>query len=196
MRKAKLILAFLFTLVVPLSTYAAPQEFEIDKTHSSIMFSVSHFGFSKVIGRFNDFSGNYTFDDANMLSGKVDLTINTTSIDTGMDKRDEHLRSPDFFDVEKFPTMTFTSTKVKKIGKNSAKVTGDLTLLGVTKPVTLDVKFNKLGEYPMPQYKGIPVAGFSVHGKIKRSDFGMKTFLGPIGDEIELMIETEGHGKK
>ena len=196
MRKAKLILAFLFTLVVPLFTYAAPQEFEIDKTHTSIMFSVSHFGFSKVIGRFNDFSGNYTFDDANMLSGKVDLTINTTSIDTGMDKRDEHLRSPDFFDVEKFPTMTFTSTKVKKIGKNSAKVTGDLTLLGVTKPVTLDVKFNKLGEYPMPQYKGIPVAGFSVHGKIKRSDFGMKTFLGPIGDEIELMIETEGHGKK
>lgn len=190
--------AFIFLCSVFFSTasFAGTQDFTVDKSHTVIIFSVSHFGFSKVMGRFNDFAGTYTIDDDKMTASKIDLTINTATVDTGHQKRDEHLRGEDFFNVTEFPTMTFSSTDVIKTGPSTAKVTGNLTLLGITKPVTLDVTLNKTGEYPMPQYKGIAVTGFSVRGTIKRSDFGMNYAQGGIGDEIELMIELEGQAKK
>lgn len=105
-------------------------------------------------------------------------------------------RSPGFFNATEFPTMSFASSKVEKTGERSARMTGNMTLLGVTKPVTLDVTFNKKAEHPLPQYNKILTAGFSMRGKLKRSEFGMKYALGGLGNEIELIIEAEGHKKK
>ncbi len=106
--------------------------------------------------------------------------------------RDDHLRSPDFFNAAEFPEMTFASTGIERTSDKTGKITGDLTLLGVTKPVTLDVTFNQRAPHPLPQYNGVEVAGFSATTTIKRSDFGMSTFVPAIGDEIEIILEVEG----
>ncbi len=123
------------------------------------------------------------------------LTIQTASVDTAVGDRDDHLRSPDFFNAEEFPTIEFVSTGVTKTGDKTGTLAGNLTMLGVTKPVTLDVTFNKVGPHPNPQMAGVEVAGFSASTTVKRSEFGMNTFVPAVGDDIELWIEVEGHNK-
>ena len=151
-----------------------------------------------MVGQFPEFSGALVFDAQNPGSGSVEITIMTASVDTDHDKRDDHLRSPDFFNAAEFPEMTFKSTSIESTsieitGEKTGKITGDMTLLGVTKPVTIDVTFNKVAPHPLPQYDGVLIAGFSGRGSLKRSDFGMKTFTPALGDEIEIWLEIESH---
>ena len=175
---------------------AVAADFAIDKAHTNIVFMVTHLGYSRMIGRFDDFKGDLTFDPKNVEKSKVNVTINTASVNTHHEARDKHLRSPDFFNAKEFPQMTFVSTGIEKTGDKTGKILGNLTLLGVTKPVALDVTFNSMRKHPLPQYKGIMTTGFSARTKIKRSDFGMKFALGGIGDEIDIMLEVEAAAKK
>lgn len=163
--------------------------FAIDETHVHAAFRVSHLGFSETIGNFDEVSGSFTLDPADPSASSVSVTIATASIDTAHEERDAHLRGEDFFKVEKFPEMTFVSTAVEPTGDTTANVTGDLTMLGVTKPVTLDVTFNKAGPHP---FNGKYVAGFSATGTLDRTEWGMEYGAPAIGTEVTLMIEAEG----
>ena len=185
-----------FTLAVALATVQAKAaDYTIDTSHAFANFNVNHLGYSTMLGRFNKFTGNISFDQTNVAASKVNVTIETASIDTNHQKRDDHLRSPDFFNVAEFPTMTFASKKVEKTGDKTGLVTGDLTLLGVTRPVTLNVTFNKAAVHPFDGAKPASqqrfVVGFSATGSIKRSDFGMKYALPAVGDTINIQLEAE-----
>lgn len=170
---------------------SAADNYKIDPAHTNILFIVDHLGFANMIGQFQSFEGSFSFDGKSVEGAAVKLTIKTASVDTDHEARDKHLSSPDFFNVQEFPEMTFTSTKIESTGEKTAKMTGDLTLLGVTKPVTLDVTFNKADKFPMDP--NVFIAGFSAKGSVNRQDFGMKYAAGAIGDNIGLWIEAEGH---
>lgn len=169
--------------------HAAPEKYSYDPAHTQIIFSVNHLGFSNSHGKFNTFSGSFTFDQEKPESSYAEITIDTNSIDMSSEPWEKHLKNADFFNVEKFPTMTFKSTEIAKTGDKTAFMTGDLTLLGVTKPVSLNVTFNKAGPHPMSKNQ---VAGFSLKGTLKRSDFGMTYGLPMVGDDVSLIIEVEG----
>jgi polyisoprenoid-binding protein YceI len=181
-----LFLAPLLLAALPLQ--AAPETYELDGAHSSLAFKIKHLGISWVKGSFQKFEGSFTLDAAKPEASSVTVTAQASSITTGNDGRDKHLSGPDFFDVEKFPTLTFKSTKVVKKGDNVYEVTGDLTIHGVTKPVTFE--FNLSG--PAPGMKGETRAGGDTAFIIKRSDFGMDKMVGPIGDEVHLDLSFEG----
>lgn len=183
---------FLLAIAVVLSAksaQAAPEKYSFDKAHTQILFFVDHLGFSKSEGEFHDYDGHFMFDRANPEKSSVDVTIKTASIDMDDQKWDDHMKNSDFFNVEKFPTMTFKSTSIKVTGENTANITGDFTLLGITKPVTLHTTFNKADRHP---FSGAYVAGFSAHTTIKRSDFGMNYGLPMVGDIADIRIEVEG----
>ncbi|MCB1681162.1 MAG: polyisoprenoid-binding protein [Rhodospirillales bacterium] len=169
--------------------YAETEQYAFDKLHTQIIFFVSHLGYSHSEGKFLDFDGGFTFDRTDPSKSSVEVTINTAGLNMDDQKWDDHLKSADFFDVEKFPTMTFKSTNVEVTGDDTANITGDLTLLGVTKPVTLAVKHNKSGKHPFGDKY---VSGFSATATIKRSDFGMKYGLPLLGDDVDIHIEVEG----
>jgi polyisoprenoid-binding protein YceI len=182
-------LAFVLALFLPTAAKAAADKYVYDPVHTQIMFSVSHLGFSFPHGKFNKFSGGFTFDQENPEAAQADITIDTDSLDMDSADWEKHLKSPDFFNVEKFPAMRFKSTKVVKTGEKTADVTGDFTLLGVTKPVTLHVAFNKAGVHAFNKNH---IAGFSLSGTLKRSDFGMTYALPLVGDDVNLIIQVEG----
>ncbi|MEQ8747481.1 YceI family protein [Pyruvatibacter sp.] len=163
--------------------------FTIDESHVHAAFKVSHLGFSDTIGGFDKISGSFTLNAEDLAASSVSVTIDTASIDSGWDARDEHLRGDDFFKTEEFPEMTFVSTSVEPTGEMSATVTGDLTLLGQTHPVTLDVTFNQAGAHP---FSGKYVAGFSASGTLDRTQWGMEYGVPAIGKDIDLMIQVEG----
>jgi polyisoprenoid-binding protein YceI len=167
---------------------AAPVRYDLDPNHTRIDFSWTHFGFSHPMGRFDRFDGDFRFDPADPTKSSVTVTIPVSSIDTGVAKLDAHLQTADFFDVAKYPTATFKSTRVERAGEHGLKVTGDLTLHGVTKPVVLDVAINKIGPHPMA---GRAAAGFDATTTIKRSDFGISNYVPNVSDEIRLWISTE-----
>ncbi|WP_376963895.1 YceI family protein [Azospirillum sp. A26] len=180
---------FVATATGAVSTaFAAPVNYKIDPAHTAVAFIVNHVGFSNVIGRFNTVGGDISFDKDAVEKSTVTVTIDTTSVDTNHAKRDDHLRSPDFFNAKEFPKMTFKSTKIEKTGDKTGKLHGDLTMLGVTKPVVLDVTFNKDGVSPASK---LETAGFSARGTVKRTEFGMKYGAPAIGDDIQLLIEIE-----
>ena len=176
--------------LVPMAApaFAASVSYKIDPAHTAVAFIVDHIGFSKVIGRFNTVGGDISFDKDAVENSTVNVTIDAASIDTNHAKRDEHLRSPDFFNAKEFPKVTFKSTKIEKTGDKTGKLHGDLTMLGVTKPVVLDVTFNKDGVSPASK---LETAGFSARGTVKRTDFGMKYGAPAVGDDIQLLIEIE-----
>ncbi|MCU0804865.1 MAG: YceI family protein [Burkholderiales bacterium] len=178
-----------------LPAVAAPENYTLDPFHTYPNFMVEHWGLSMMYGRFNKSSGKFSVDRA-AKTGSVDLVIDTTSIDTGDQvkgdrprSRDEHLRAADFFNVAEFPRATFKSTKVNFTGDLPSSVEGNFTLLGVTKPVTLTFERFKCGTNPFNKKDR---CGGNATGKIKRSDFGMKTAIPAVGDEITLMVEFEG----
>ncbi len=168
--------------------FAAPVSYKIDPAHTAVAFIVNHIGFSNVIGSFNTVGGDISFDKDAVEKSTVNITIDAASIDTNHAKRDEHLRSPDFFNAKEFPKLTFKSSKIEKTGDKTGKLHGDLTMLGVTKPVVLDVTFNKDGVSPASK---LETAGFSARGTVKRTDFGMKYGAPAVGDDIQLLIEIE-----
>ena len=167
--------------------------FQIDQSHSEIQFSARHMMVSKVRGVFEKWDGTIALDPANPANTTVDITIDAASINTKDAQRDGHLRSPDFLHVEKFPSVTFKSTKVAVTADNEAKLTGDLTIAGVTKPAVLDVEYQGNAKSPW----GTTSYGFSAHTKINREDWGLtwnaalETGGWLVGKEISIDIELE-----
>lgn len=168
------------------SLTAMADSYTIDPAHTYPNFTINHLGFSTMHGRFDKTSGKITMD-REKGTGSVEVVVDMASVSTGFKKRDEHLRSPDFFNVAEFPTMTFKSTKVEFKGKG-ATVTGNLTMKGVTKPVTLAVDSINCGVHPFNKKQ---VCGFNATTTIKRSEFGIKYGLPAVGDDLAITLEVE-----
>ena len=162
--------------------------YRLDKAHTNIMWFISHLGFSNSMGQFMDYQGRIILDHDNPANSSVKVTINTASLMTGQEDFDTHLKSADFFNVEKYPTAIFNSTKVTLQEDNKAVVDGDFTLLGVTHPLTLKIRLNKRA---MDIAKNRMRTGFSVKATLKRSRWGMKTYLPLVGDDVIIRIEAE-----
>ncbi len=163
--------------------------YAFDKAHTQILFFINHLGFSNSQGEFLDYDGQFVIDEENPENSNVEVDIKVAGLDLDDDKWNEHVLGADFFDAETYPSITFKSTDVKLTGDNTAEVTGDLTMHGVTKPVTLHMTHNKSGVHP---YSGKYVAGFSGETTVKRSDFGMTYGLPGIGDDVHIRLEVEG----
>ncbi len=187
----KRLLAALPLLIAGIA-HADSVEWKPDPSHSSVGFSISHLVVSSVAGRFKEATAKIELDDADLTKSQVSVDINAASIDTGDQKRDDHLRGPDFFDVKKFPKLTFKSTKIAKAGA-SYKLTGDLTIRDVTKSVTLDATLSA----PVKTPWGNQARAAKLTGKLKRSDFGLKwnkaleTGGVVVGDEVTINVKAE-----
>ena len=169
------------------------ESYTLDNSHCSVVFGISHFGYSHTYGRFNQTKGNFVWDNANPAASQFQIVIATASVDSNDKDRDNHLRGADFFNANQFPHLIFQSTSVRPALQNNPRgkmydVVGNLTLHGVTKQVTLPMK--KMGEGPGPfgKYR----SGFSCQTTIKRSDYGMTNMLPKIGDEVAITISFEG----
>ncbi len=183
------IIAALLTAIAGALTFSAhaADRYVLDPGHTYPSFTIDHLGFSVMSGRFNQSEGSLVIDRTGDKS-RLDVVIAAASIDTGHDKRDEHLRNEDFFDVEKYPTITYTSRSVSWNGQNRATVQGELSMHGVTRPVTLDVSSIRCGRHP---FKQVYVCGFDATTTLNRSDFGMTSYAGAVGDEVQIRIEAE-----
>lgn len=170
------------------SLFAADYAIDKEGQHAFINFKTGHMGFSMLHGRFNDFDGSFSWDAENPENSKVNVTINTASVDSNHAERDKHLRTADFLNVDKHPQATFASTNVEVTGENTAKVTGDFTFNGVTKPVVIDAVFIGEGEDPWGGYR----AGFEGTTSIKLADYNVSMDLGPASAVVELDLTIEG----
>jgi polyisoprenoid-binding protein YceI len=191
MRRTLAALSTIATLLVS-ATAGQAADYTIDPTHSHILFTIDHFGFAKIVGLFSDFSGTLSFDSNNVSASKLAVTVKTESLQTQFAARDKDLKGADWFNVTEFPEMTYVGSEFVKKDEHTGTITGNLTLHGTTKPVRLNVAVNKVGQNPLDK---INSAGFSARGTLKRADFGMKTFSGPIGDDVDLIIEIEAKQK-
>jgi len=180
----------LLSLVPSFFAHAA-DAYEIDGGHSFLVFTVGHMNVSTAHGRFNSFSGEITYDEANPANSEINLTIDMTSVDTGNQRRDDHLRGTDFFSSKQFPEATFETTSVEDKGNGILHVTGDLTMAGQTNPVTVEVKVTG----PVEGRGGAILRGFEGKVTFKRSDFGIKYGLGGIGDEVSVTAAIEAKKK-
>jgi polyisoprenoid-binding protein YceI len=185
----KLILFLVVLLAQSQLAHAAADKYQIDKDHTHIIFMVSHVGFSNTIGRIREFDGYFTFDEQEPQQSAIDVTLNSASIATDVPALDKELAGDKFLNVKKFPTMHFKSAHINVTGKNTADITGDFTLLGVTKHLTLNVTYNKSGIHP---FTNNYVSGFSADATLKRSDYGMAAYIPAVGDEVKIHIEIEG----
>ncbi|MEO5670754.1 MAG: YceI family protein [Ramlibacter sp.] len=186
----------LLALLAPLPVLATPVTYNIDPIHSFPNFSIGHLGMTQVHGRFDRMTGKVTLDQV-AKTGSMEVKIQTVSVNTGDAKRadgtrsrDEHLRTPDFFNTAEFPEMVFKSTKLNFAGEKVESVEGNLTLLGVTKPLKLNVVSFNCGPHP---FNKKPMCGAYVEGAIKRTDFGMKFGVPGVSDEVKLAIGLEAY---
>jgi polyisoprenoid-binding protein YceI len=163
-------------------------EFTLDRSHGRIIFAYNHLGYSTSYGLFTDFAGKLHFEPQDPTKSRVEVTINTNGIDTTVPRLDEMLKSATYFDVATYPTASFKSTKLTVTGPTTGTMTGDLTVHGVTKPVTLDVTFN--GGAPHPASKVFTI-GFNATGQVKRSEFGLGRSVPLVGDDVILTISAE-----
>ena len=167
---------------------AAPQTYNIDSSHAQVIFSYEHLGFSTTYGMFSGFEGTVTLDEEDPAASSIEIEIPVKSMITGWDARTQHFLSPDFFNVADAPVATFTTTSVEPTGDMTANITGDITINGVTKPLTLEATVNQIGNNPIDQ---TPTAGLSATGTVLRSDFNLGMFAPAVGDEVNLIIELE-----
>jgi polyisoprenoid-binding protein YceI len=181
-------LAVVALSMVSAAAHAQMSTWTIDPAHSSIQFTIRHLGVSNVHGTIAGVKGTVVYDEKDVSKSNVTATMDTTTVNTGNDARDKHLKSPDFFDADKNPTITFKSTAVTKAG-GKLQLVGDLTLNGVTKSVTLDLD----GPAPAITQRGKTVSGFSASGSIKRADFnfGAKFSAPMLGDDVKIVIDVE-----
>lgn len=186
MKRITLILAAFISLT---AFTVAVSSWQNDDAHSRLGFTVTHLGIADVSGSFNDFDATVKSSKPDFSDASVELTAKTTSIYTSVDARDNHLRSADFFDVATYPELTFKSTSIKKAGKNKFKLTGDLTLHGVTKQVIMDLKYTGSVENPMSKKQ---TAGFQLTGVINRSDFNLGNGFPPPMISNEVRIKADG----
>jgi len=175
-----------------ISTSAIAEDYVIDKKgqHAVIQFKIAHLGYSWLIGRFNDFEGTFSYDEKHPSAAKVNVTINTASVDSNHAARDKHLRSPDFFNVDKFPTSTFVSKSFKEMGDGKAKLSGAFTLNGVTKDINIDVMHVGNGPDPWGNYR----RGFEGTTNLNLADWNIPFApkLGPASANVELYFSFEG----
>lgn len=171
----------------PASAAEAAASYSVDPIHSMVIFKVKHMGAGNFYGRFNQVSGTFTIDDTDPSKNRIEFEVKTDNIDTANKQRDDHLKGPDFFNVVQFPTITFKGKEIKKAGEQSHEVAGDLTFRGVTKP--LKAKVEKVGTGK--GRRGETITGFEATFTLKRSDFGMNYMVGPLGDEIHVIVSTE-----
>ncbi len=168
---------------------AAPEKYMLDPSHSQVVFSYNHLGYSTTYGMFSGFEGEIMFDQEDPAASSVNVSIPIMSMFTGWEKREAHLLSSDFFGAMEGDLVTFSSTGIEVTGDNSAKITGDLTIKGMTKSVVLDATLNKEMGHPMKD--GQPWAGFDATTTLKRSDFGVDKFAPHVSDEVQVMISIE-----
>ena len=170
------------------SAFAAPVTYKLDPNHTMVIAQWNHFGFSNPYANFGDVDGTLVYDADDVSASSVEVTLPLTGMDSFSDDFDKHLLSADFFDIAKFPAATFKSTKVEAAGEGKLKVTGDLTIKDITRPVVLDVTLNKAADHPMTKR---PAIGFDATATIKRSDFDVAMYVPNVGDEVKLRITTE-----
>jgi polyisoprenoid-binding protein YceI len=189
MMKKFIALSLASVLFAATTAQAAVETYTYDPLHTQVLFSINHMGFTNVHGRFDKFKGSFTLDEQKPETATANIAIDVNSVDLPDATWIEHTQKK-LLESDKFPAIEFKSTGVKRIGDKTADLTGDLTLHGVTRPVTLHVALNKVGVNPMMQNQ--KDAGFSVTGTIKRSDFGLTQFIPMVGDEVALDIEVDG----
>jgi polyisoprenoid-binding protein YceI len=180
-----LAIALLATTLLAAAPLRAADTYKVDPAHATAIFRVNHMGTSWVYGRFDDVSGTFVADDQ---KPEFDISINADSVDTNNKQRDTHLKSADFFSVKEFPTLTFKSTAATSTGDKKFDVTGDFTLHGVTKSITVPIEFVGAAQSKMMGAR----AGYEAHFSVKRSDYGMDKMVGPVGDEIFVTVSLEG----
>jgi polyisoprenoid-binding protein YceI len=190
MRTSRIRLLVCALALVALATPAAlaAETFAIDPVHSAVLFKVNHLGVSNFYGRFQDVTGTYVLDADNPAASSLDVTIKAESVDTHNEKRDQHLKSPDFFNVKQFPVLTMKSKSVKKTGDKTFRVTADLTVHGVTKEVTFDATQVGAGKDPWGGYR----SGFEGSLTLKRSEYDVKFMPGGVGEDVTILISVEG----
>ncbi|MFW2159965.1 YceI family protein [Acinetobacter beijerinckii] len=174
-------------------TLAAPVDYKIDPTHTATVFSWNHFGFSTPSANFTDIQGTIKVDNAKPASSSVEVTIPLSSVNTNVPALDKEFQEEAWFNAAKYPNITFKSTKVETKDKKHFKITGDLTVKGVTKPVVLDAVLNKQGEHPMAK---VPAIGFNATTSFDRSAFGIGNYVPNVGDKITVNITTEATAAK
>jgi len=167
---------------------AAPEKYTLDPSHSQVVFTFNHFGFSTTYNTFSGWEGQIMFDQDDPAASSVEVAVPVMSLFTGWEARFEHFMSEDFFGAAEGDMITFASTGIEVTGETTAKITGDLTMNGVTKAVVLDAKLNGTGTHPVVNK---PYAGFDATGTIKRSDFGLGAFAPAVSDDLEVMISIE-----
>jgi polyisoprenoid-binding protein YceI len=179
------------TLGGALASHAEPVRYELDPDHLTIAFLVEHLGYAKTLGAFLVGSGGFTFDAVTGELGDVRVGVTTSSVSTHHEARDRHLRSDDFLASDTHPEMLFTATGATRTGERTFTINGELTLLGVRRPLTLEARWNKSAPYPIPPR--VEVMGVSARGTLQRSDFGMGYGVadGLVGDEVQILIELE-----
>ena len=166
--------------------------YTLDPAHTDVIAQWNHFGFSNPTAHFGNVDGTLVYDADNVAASSVEVTLPLSGLDSYTAKFDEHLRSADFFEVAAFPVATFKSTKVESVGEGKLKVTGDLTIKDITKPVVLDVTLNKVGVNMMK----LPAIGFDATTTVKRSDFGLGMAAPAVSDEVQIRITTEASAAK
>lgn len=186
MKSSRLLFTSISLLGFAFSAYGA-DTYKVDPVHSSLVFSAKHNGVTDFYGQFSEITGTVTFDAADPAKSSVEISIPVESIDTHNDKRNQHLKSPDFFNAKQFPNLTFKSTKIEAAG-SAYKVSGDLSIHGVTKPITIEFKRGADGKGGQGETRG----GGETRFTIKRSDYDMKFMTGPIGDEVHIIVSLEG----
>jgi len=189
--KLKILLAtLLLTLGISSTALAEDYVIDTDKNHAFIEFKIAHLGYSWLLGRFDDFEGTFSYDEKNPSASKVSVTINVGSVDTNHAERDKHLRSPDFFDVDKFPQARFVSTSFKELGNGKAVLKGKFTLRGITRDITINVTHVGHGDDPWGGYR----RGFEGRTTLKLTDFEIPkaAMLGPAAAEVQLYFSFEG----
>jgi polyisoprenoid-binding protein YceI len=187
LRSRQLVMVLLLAVLIG-SAAAQDRKWQIDNSHSAAQFAVKHLGISTVRGRFNKMSGTVQYDPADLSKTLIDVTIEANSIDTRIETRDRDLRSPNWFDVEQFPTLTFKSKKVETAGAGRVRVAGDFTMKGVTKEVVLDVDPPTT---PLKDQRGIERVGTSATTRINRRDFGVGGSSAAASDEVMITIDLE-----
>jgi polyisoprenoid-binding protein YceI len=175
-------------LAILSSLAQAAETYKLDPMHTSIVFRVKHLGVAYVYGRFNGPSGTFVFDETSPSKSAIEMQAETNNVDTAVEKRDTHLKSPDFFNTGEYPTVSFKSKSVKKLNEAVYEVSGDLTLLGKTRPITVEVNATGAGKDPWGNFR----RGFETSFSIKRSDFGMTFMMGGVSDEVNLTVSVEG----
>ena len=174
-------------VVFSLPAFAA-ETYKLDPAHTSIVFRVKHLGIAYVYGRFNGPTGSFVFDESSPSKSSIEVQAEAKNVDTAVEKRDTHLRSPDFFNAGEHPLVSFKSKSVKKVKEATYEVSGDLTLLGKTRPITVKVNATGAGKDPWGNFR----RGFETSFSIKRSEFGMGFMMGGVSDEVNLTVSVEG----